>query len=148
MYCIVLLYCIVLYCIVLHCQNFAAKIILGSSKFSSSTDALRELHILPVSVRIEYKILLTVFKCLHGLAPSYLSELLSVRRCSYNTTAAAKNLLVIPMTHRKIFADRSLSVAGPKQWNVLPDHLRECNCLTVFKRTLKLACYVLLSICN
>ena len=51
-------------------QNFTAKVTLGRSKFSRSANALRELHILPVSVCIEYKILLTVFKCPLGLAPS------------------------------------------------------------------------------
>ena len=78
-----------------------------------------------------------VFKCLHGLAPWCLSELISVRRSSCNTRTAARNLLVIPLTHKKIFTDRSLSVAGPKLWNLLPDHLRDCNCLTVFKKNLK-----------
>ncbi len=62
----------------------------GRSKFLSSMDVLRELHILPIGVRTEYKILFMVFKCLHDLAPSYLNELFSVRRCSYNTRVAGK----------------------------------------------------------
>ncbi len=82
--------------------KFAAKVSLGRSKFSRSTDPLREFDILPVSLRFEYKIMLMVFKCLHALAPSYLNELLSGTRCSYNTRAAAKNLLVIPLTHKDI----------------------------------------------
>ncbi len=118
-------------------SKFRGKSHSGQIKVSIYTDAWRELHILPVSVCIEYKILLMVFKCLHGLAPSYMSELISITRCSYNTRAAAKNLVVILLTHKKIFANRSLSVAGPKRWNVLPDHLRYCNCLTVCQKNLK-----------
>ncbi len=36
-----------------------------------------------------------------------------------------------------LFADRPLSVAGPNLWNVLPENLRDCNCLAVFKKNLK-----------
>ncbi len=45
-----------------------------------------------------------VFKCLHGLAPSCLSDL-SVRRCSYNTRPAEKKLLVVPLTHKNTFPE-------------------------------------------
>ena len=61
-------------------QNQTAKIILGRSKFSSSTDALKQLHILPIHVRIEYKLVVMVFKCLHHLAPH-----LATRKSLYNT---------------------------------------------------------------
>ena len=66
-------------------QNFTAKIILGKSKYDSSTEALKELHILPVHVRSEFKLLVLVFKCLNNLAPKYLSDLLVVKQYSYAT---------------------------------------------------------------
>ena len=55
-------------------QNFAAKMAIGKSKFSSATAALKELHILPIAVRCEFKILVMVYKSLHGLAPVYLAK--------------------------------------------------------------------------
>ena len=61
-------------------QNFTAKIILGKSKYDSSTEELKELHILPVHVRSEFKLLVLVFKCLNNLAPKYLSDLLVVKQ--------------------------------------------------------------------
>ena len=45
-------------------QNAAARLILGIGKFSHITPALYELHWLPVSLRIDYKILLLTFKCI------------------------------------------------------------------------------------
>ena len=39
---------------------------------------LRELHWLPVRLRVDFKILLVTFKILHGVAPSYLKDLVSV----------------------------------------------------------------------
>ena len=50
-------------------QNMVAKLILNRSKTDSATKAHYELHWLPIRVRIEYKILLLVFKCLHSMAP-------------------------------------------------------------------------------
>ena len=59
-------------------QNAAARFILGIGKFSHITPALYELHwLLPISLRIDYKILLLTFKCIYGLAPTYLSDLIS-----------------------------------------------------------------------
>jgi len=51
-------------------QNAAARLVLGITKFSHITAALYELHWLPVSFRIDYKILLLTFKCIYGLAPT------------------------------------------------------------------------------
>ena len=120
-------------------QNYTAKVILQRSKFSSSTQALKELHILPIHVRSEFKLLVLVFKCLHGLAPTYLSELLTVECFTYNTRAAAssKTLLHVPFVKNKTFAVRSFSVAAPTLWNNLPEELQNCPSVEVFKKHLK-----------
>ena len=56
-------------------QNTAARLITGTRKFEHITPVLAALHWLPVSFRIQFKILLVTFKALNGLAPSYLSEI-------------------------------------------------------------------------
>ena len=94
-------------------QNSCAKIILGASKYSSATSALKELHMLPVHVRAQYKILVIVYKCLHDHAPAYLSNLLQEHVPNRVTRSASKHLLEVPHTTHKTFADRSFSVAGP-----------------------------------
>ena len=53
-------------------QNIAAKIVLGRSKYESSSKCLEELHWLPIQYRITFKVVTLVFRCIHGLAPSYL----------------------------------------------------------------------------
>ena len=58
-------------------QNVAAKLVLGWSKYASATDALKHLHWLPVHLRVEYKILVQVYKCLMGTAPLYLKNLVT-----------------------------------------------------------------------
>ena len=78
-------------------QNAAARLILGIGKFSHITPALYELHWLPASLRIDYKILLLTLKCIYGLAPTYLSDLISIKSNSlYNLRCTGKLLLTIP----------------------------------------------------
>ena len=58
-------------------QNSAARLLTGSCKHEHITPVLRDLHWLPIHECIRFKILLT-FKCLNQLAPSYLSDLLTL----------------------------------------------------------------------
>jgi len=55
-------------------QNAAAWEVTGTRKFDHITPVLCELHWLPVRQRIRYKLAMTVYKCLHGLAPTYLAD--------------------------------------------------------------------------
>ena len=57
-------------------QNSAARLVSLSRKYDHLTPILHELHWLPVKYRIIYKILLLTYKCLHGMGPIYLQELL------------------------------------------------------------------------
>ena len=118
-------------------QNFAAKMAAGKSKFSSATEALKELHILPIPVRCEFKILMMVYKSLHGLAPIYLTSLLKPQSFAYKTRSSDQNMLVVPFTKRTTFVNRSFSVAGPKLWNNLPTHIKNSESLDHFKKNLK-----------
>ena len=59
----------------LQCVNMCARLICNESKYCHITPLLVDLHWLPVKFRIEFKILLIVFKIFRGLAPSYLSFL-------------------------------------------------------------------------
>ncbi len=56
-------------------QNSAACVLMRTRKGAQITLVLKSLHWLPVYFRIDFMVLLMVFKCLNGLAPSYLSDL-------------------------------------------------------------------------
>ena len=64
-------------------QNAAARIVTNTHRFEHITPIIRQLHWLPVSYRINFKILLLTFKVLHGLSPKYLQDLVSIRKVSY-----------------------------------------------------------------
>ncbi|KAF7648422.1 hypothetical protein LDENG_00157170, partial [Lucifuga dentata] len=59
-------------------QNSAARVLTRTRRRAHISPILKSLRWLPVSFRIDFKILLLVFKALHGLAPRYVSEMLSV----------------------------------------------------------------------
>lgn len=59
-------------------QNTAARLIARRKKYDHITPVLIELHWLPVKFRCEYKLLVYIFKSLHGIALVYLQDLLTV----------------------------------------------------------------------
>ena len=59
-------------------QNNAARLVTRKRKRDHVTPLLMDLHWLPVKQRIEYKVNLITYKALHGYAPPYIRELLTV----------------------------------------------------------------------
>ena len=55
-----------------HVQNPAVKVVLNRTKYDSATEALKELHWLPVRFRVIHKTLTLVHKSLKRNAPKYL----------------------------------------------------------------------------
>ena len=118
-------------------QNFAAKVILGKSLYDHVTPCLIHLHWLPIKFRINYKISLLVFKCLNGLAPSYLSNLVEIYVPSRNLRSINQYKLKTNVTKFKTLGDRSFSSAAPSVWNALPLELRREKSIDIFKKNLK-----------
>ena len=93
-----------------------ARLICNESKYCHITPLLVDLHWLPVKFRIEFKILLIVFKIFKGLAPSYLSFLITPKPVSkYNLRSSSDStLLSYPNVKPKAtFAERAFLFAAP-----------------------------------
>ncbi len=83
-------------------------------KYEHITPVLASLHWLPVRHRNEFKILLIVFKILHGLAPAYLSELVRVHTPLKALRSCNQVLLDVLKTRLKNKGDRAFfSVVAP-----------------------------------
>ena len=75
--------------------NAAARLVCRAPRYCRITPLLCELHWLPVRQRISFKILLFVFKVIHGFAPTYLRELVSIKRSgNYNLRSSSDGLLL------------------------------------------------------
>ena len=98
---------------------------------------MKEMHWLPVEARIKFKLILLTWKCLNGLAPIYLSELLQYKEEIYGKRATYIKTLYPPKTNQVTCGDRSFQKGAPDLWNKLPPELRMINKLDTFKSNLK-----------
>ncbi len=69
-----------------HVQNTAARIVTRTRRRDHITPVLISLHWIPVKYRIEYKIILYVFKALQGEAPVYMTDMV---RKTHHTTGSS-----------------------------------------------------------
>ncbi len=77
-------------------QNAAARVLTRPRKYDHITPILQSLHWLPIKFRINYKILLLTYKALNGLAPAYLTSLLSRYYPTHSLRSQNSGLLVVP----------------------------------------------------
>ena len=119
-------------------QNCAARLILCGRKHDHVTPLLRELHWLPVELRIIFKILFFTFKTLNNLCPSYINDSLETYKPTRSLRSSSRNLLMIPRSRLKSYGDRAFSVAAPKLWNDITETIKCSVDLNAFKRNLKL----------
>ena len=117
-------------------QHQAARIVKKESKYCHITPILQDLHWLPIQYRIQFKILLLVYKSIHGEGPAYLASMLEEYRPSRHLRSAGQSRLVEPRVHRK-YGERAFSVAGPRLWNELPPHIKRLKTVPSFKSALK-----------
>ena len=117
-------------------QNTAARMVACVKKHQHITPVLEQLHWLPVRKRIVFKILLLTYKSQHGLAPEYISELLTEYKPSRSLRSGAKRLLK-PVRTRSSFGDRAFAASAPKLWNQLPETIKCAGSVHSFKSLLK-----------
>ncbi|XP_058052641.1 uncharacterized protein LOC131204948 [Ahaetulla prasina] len=122
-------------------QNAAARVIEGAPRSSHVTPLLRRLHWLPVAFRVHFKVLVTIFKALHGLGPGYLRDRLLLPHASHRPVRSHREgLLRVPSAKQCRLAaprGRAFSVGAPTLWNELPPGLRQIPDLRTFRRELK-----------
>ena len=118
-------------------QNSAARLITGTKRHQHITPVLRDLHWLPVKDRIIFKLLLLTYKAIHGIAPTYICDLVSL---SSNISLRSSNLLTLrpgPLVKTTYYGNRAFTVVAPKLWNSLPTSIRLAKTVQQFKTLLK-----------
>ena len=122
--------------------NAAARLIHRSPRYEHITPLLRDLHWLRrvrSPERIDFKLAVLVYRCLHGLAPQYLSDYFqhvafSNRR---RLRSSSSSLLLIRRTRLLTVGDRAFPVAGSRLWNSLPHVVTSAPTLAIFRKRLK-----------
>ena len=118
-------------------QIAAARVVAKLRKYDRISEVRKQLHWLPVEARIEFKAIMMTWKCLNGMAPEYLSELLHKKENSENLRSYDDTILVIPRTKLTTCGDRAFQNYAPLLWNKVPKQVRDLNKLESFKRQLK-----------
>ncbi len=118
-------------------QNAAARVFTRTRKYDHISSVLSTLHWLPTKYRIDFKILLITYKALNGLAPQYLSELVSHYSPPHPLQSQNSGHLIIPRISKSTAGSRSFFYLAPKLWNNLPNTVRKADTLCQFKFRLK-----------
>ena len=119
-------------------QNAAARLVCNAKKSDHVQPLLHQLHWLPVSSRIHYKVASICYNSVVGSGPQYLTDLLQKYTPQRQLRSSFDSrLLCIARVSTKSFGERSFSHFGPALWNNLPFDLRHSMSLTSFRRSLK-----------
>ena len=118
-------------------QNSLARVVSGVKRREHIRPVLKDLHWLPVTQRIDYKVALLTHKILSTGQPAYLHCLIN----EYNPTrllrSQGQRLLAKPRGLRSTLAGRSFTRASEEVWNKLPDNIRKTESTVCFKKKLK-----------
>jgi hypothetical protein len=110
--------------------NAAARMIHGSSRYDHVSPLLQQLHWLSAPCRIEYKVAITVFNCLKGSGPQYLTDML-LPQSTYSRRPGLRSsdtgLLQTVRRSTRSLGKHSFRESGPTVWNSLPANLRIAN---------------------
>ena len=124
-------------------QNLLARIICNNFYYihSHGIDLVRSLKLQTIRERRDYFLCALMFKCIHGLAPHYLSNdvTMHVDIHGYDTRSADYMDLYIhvPRCTKEIYK-RSFSYKGSSLWNKLPTCVKESTSLNDFKHNYRL----------
>ena len=113
-------------------QNFAARSILGRSKYSSATDALQTLNFLTLSDKRKIHEAVYVHKALEGKLPEEITKNYKIHTSKQNHRSAAQLTLNIPR-HKTEQYKKSPMYRTIKTWNSTPTELR-LETTSIFKK--------------
>ena len=108
-------------------QHAAGRQITCARKCDYITPILFDLHWLPVSEQVNFKILLLTFKALHQQSPTYIQDLIT-RYLPSRSLRSPSTLSLNPVSFNlKTYGSRAFAVPAPELWNKLPDDIRSAR---------------------
>ena len=119
-------------------MNSAVRLVAGLGVRDHVTPAMRELHWLPVTFRVQYKLCLMVHSSVNCCSTEYITDILvPMSSLQGRATLRSSTSGSFDVPRRTCFCERTFSVAGPAAWNKLPPNLRLITYNYRFKRALK-----------
>ncbi len=91
---------------------------------------------LPVTFRIDFKVLLLIYKSHNGLGPKYIADMLTEYKHNRPLRSLGSSQLEIPRVHTKQ-GESAFSYYAARSWTQLPEEIRCAKTLATFKSRLK-----------
>ena len=115
-------------------QNCLACVVLRAPAFFPSSPLFKQLHWLPVTYRINFKLSTHTYCALSTQQPPYLTNLLHLLNISRQNRTSISQQLIVPKT--KLNLDkRAFSVVAPRVWNE-PITLKISETIAIFRKKL------------
>ena len=118
-------------------QNAAVRLVCSLPRHEHVTSSFIRLPWLPIKFRINFKIAILCFKCIHGHAPNYLKSMVAINTTSTYNLRSSTSIQLEDHSRRskKTLSDRTFSNASAKIWNSLPQSSQQT--FNTFKTLLK-----------
>ena len=113
------------------------RILTRTPKCDHITPVLASLHWLPVKARADFRVCLLTYKALHGLAPTYFSDLVLPYIPTCTLRSHDPGLLTVHRISKQTAGSRAFSYRAPFLWNGLPIHVRNADSVSTFNSLLK-----------
>ena len=103
--------------------NAAARLIARKRKYDSISATLRDaLHWLPIRQRVEFKLSVLMFNCMHNPAPAIclytMYQPVADNAGRRHLRSAARGDLALPATRTLRYGPRSFAAVGPSTWTL------------------------------
>ena len=98
---------------------------------------MKDLCCLKIPKDIQFKVLVTIYQCITGLAPSFVIDLLDLNLTRRNLRSDTQGKLPIPWCNISQVCNSSIRYAGPSPWNELSQNIRDAKTLGSFEVLLK-----------
>ena len=120
-------------------QNAAVRLVCSLPRHEHVPSSFILLHWLPIKFRINFKIFMLCFTCIHGHAPNYLNSMVAIKKTSTHKLRSNTSIQLEDHSRRprKTLGNRAFSNASAKIWNNLSQSLQSQQNFNTFKSLLK-----------
>ena len=115
-------------------QKKAIRLICNADRLAHTNAMFKDMSILKISEFVKYKTAIVMFNIFHGTLPIQLQMRFTKYSSVYSTRQTKSFVMVQVRTNLKAMC---LSVHSVKLWNTLPDDIKNCTSLNIFKKCIK-----------
>ena len=119
-------------------QNAAVRLVCSLPRHEHVTSSFIRLHWLPIKFRINFKITMLCFKCIHRHAPNYLKSMVAIKKTSTYNLRSSTSWKTIHDDRKKRLAIEPFPMHPPRFGTISRNHYSHSKILTPLSHCLRL----------